>query len=264
MKVALFIPCYVDQFYPDVGLATVQVLESLGVQVDFPEQQTCCGQPMANSGCMPEARPLAEKFIDTFAGYDYIVSPSGSCVSMVRNHYDHLVSASDQQATLVRRQTLELGEFLVQVLGIRSLSGVFPHQVGLHQSCHGLRELRLGPCSESMTARESLLQLLLGSFTGISFSQLQRKDECCGFGGTFAVGEEAVSAMMGEDRINDHLQAGTEVLTAGDMSCLMHLDGIIRRRALPIRVLHYAQIMAQAMQQAPDARQKRTASTGQH
>ena len=264
MKVALFIPCYVDQFYPDVGLATVQVLESLGVQVDFPEQQTCCGQPMANSGCMPEARPLAEKFIDTFAGYDYIVSPSGSCVSMVRNHYDHLVSASDQQATLVRRQTLELGEFLVQVLGIRSLSGVFPHQVGLHQSCHGLRELRLGPCSESMTARESLLQMLLGSFTGISFSQLQRKDECCGFGGTFAVGEEAVSAMMGEDRINDHLQAGTEVLTAGDMSCLMHLDGIIRRRALPIRVLHYAQIMAQAMQQAPDARQKRTASTGQH
>jgi len=264
MKVALFIPCYVDLFYPDVGLATVQVLESLGVQVDFPEQQTCCGQPMANSGCMPEARPLAEKFIDTFAGYDYIVSPSGSCVSMVRNHYDHLVSASDQQATLVRRQTLELGEFLVQVLGIRSLSGVFPHQVGLHQSCHGLRELRLGPCSESMTARESLLQLLLGSFTGISFSQLQRKDECCGFGGTFAVGEEAVSAMMGEDRINDHLQAGTEVLTAGDMSCLMHLDGIIRRRALPIRVLHYAQIMAQAMQQAPDARQKRTASTGQH
>jgi L-lactate dehydrogenase complex protein LldE len=264
MKVALFIPCYVDQFYPDVGLATVQVLESLGVQVDFPEQQTCCGQPMANSGCMPEARPLAEKFIDTFAGYDYIVSPSGSCVSMVRNHYDHLVSASDQQATSVRRQTLELGEFLVQVLGIRSLSGVFPHQVGLHQSCHGLRELRLGPCSESMTARESLLQLLLGSFTGISFSQLQRKDECCGFGGTFAVGEEAVSAMMGEDRINDHLQAGTEVLTAGDMSCLMHLDGIIRRRALPIRVLHYAQIMAQAMQQAPDARQKRTASTGQH
>lgn len=264
MKVALFIPCYVDQFYPDVGLATVQVLESLGVQVDFPEQQTCCGQPMANSGCMPEARPLAEKFIETFAGYDYIVSPSGSCVSMVRNHYDHLVSASDQQATLVRRHTLELGEFLVQVLGIRSLSGVFPHQVGLHQSCHGLRELRLGPCSESMTARESLLQLLLGSFTGISFSQLQRKDECCGFGGTFAVGEEAVSAMMGEDRINDHLQAGTEVLTAGDMSCLMHLDGIIRRRALPIRVLHYAQIMAQAMQQAPDARQKRTASTGQH
>jgi L-lactate dehydrogenase complex protein LldE len=106
-----------------------------------------------------------------------------------------------------------------------------------------------------MTARESLLQLLLGSFTGIVVSQLQRKDECCGFGGTFAVGEEAVSAMMGEDRINDHLQAGTEVLTAGDMSCLMHLDGIIRRWAPPIRAPHYAQIMAQAMQQAPDARQ---------
>ena len=264
MKVALFSPCYVDQFYPDVGLATLQVLESLGVQADFPEQQTCCGQPMANSGCMPEARPLAEKFIDIFSGYDYIVSPSGSCVSMVRNHYDHLVSPGDPQASAVRRQTLELGEFLVQVLGIRSLSGVFPHRVGLHQSCHGLRELRLGPCSESMTARESLLQLLLGSFTGISFSQLQRKDECCGFGGTFAVAEEAVSAMMGEDRINDHLQAGTEVLTAGDMSCLMHLDGIIRRRALPIRVLHYAQIMAQAMQQAPAAVQKHTAGTVQH
>jgi L-lactate dehydrogenase complex protein LldE len=170
---------------------------------------------------------------------------------MVRNHYDHLVSGSDAQAVAVRRQTLELGEFLVQVLGVRSPAGVFPHKVGLHQSCHGLRELRLGPCSESMTPRDSLLQQLLSGFAGISFSQLQRKDECCGFGGTFAVGEEAVSAMMGEDRINDHLQAGTEVLTAGDMSCLMHLDGMIRRRKLPIRVLHYAQIMAQAMQQAP-------------
>jgi L-lactate dehydrogenase complex protein LldE len=251
MKVALFIPCYVDQFYPEVGMATVQVLESFGVDVCFPEQQTCCGQPMANSGCMPEARPLAEKFVETFTDFDYVVSPSGSCVSMVRNHYDHLVSPHDQQAATVRRQTLELSEFLLQVLHLQSVPGSYPHRVGLHQSCHGLRELRLGPCSESMTPRQSLLQQLLGGFTGISFSQLQRRDECCGFGGTFAVAEEAVSAMMGEDRINDHLQAGTEVLTAGDMSCLMHLDGIIRRRKLPIKVLHYAQIMAQAMQQVP-------------
>lgn len=246
MRVALFIPCYVDQFYPAVGLATVKVLESCGIHVDFPKGQTCCGQPMANSGCMDEARPLANHFVSTFADYDYVVSPSGSCVSMVRNHYDHLVDKNDSTAAEVRGRTLELSEFLVNVLGC-SFSGSFPFRTGIHQSCHGLRELRLAGCSEVMTCRDSLLQNLLGGLDGIQFSQLQRPDECCGFGGTFAVSEAAVSAMMGQDRIEDHLQAGTQVLTAGDMSCLMHLDGIIRRRRLPIRVMHFAEILAEAL-----------------
>jgi len=196
---------------------------------------------------MDEARPLAKKFIDVFEGYDYIVAPSGSCVSMVRNHYDHLCDPQDQQAAAVRQKTMELSEFLVQVLQIGSLKGTFPHQVGLHQSCHGLRELRLGPSSEVMTPGKSLMAALLSGFDGIRFSELSRRDECCGFGGTFAVAEEAVSCMMGDDRVNDHVNAGTEVLTAGDMSCLMHLEGIIRRRKIPIRVMHFAEIIAEAM-----------------
>ncbi|MFN9719660.1 MAG: heterodisulfide reductase-related iron-sulfur binding cluster, partial [Planctomycetota bacterium] len=168
------------------------------------------------------------------------------CVSMVRNHYDHLVDCDDQQAATVRQRTLELSEFLTDVLKVESVTGRFPHQVGLHQSCHGLRELRLGPSSEVMQPRASLMQTLLNGLEGIRFSQLSRRDECCGFGGTFAVAEEAISCMMGDDRVNDHVKAGTEILTAGDMSCLMHLEGIIRRRKIPMRVMHFAEILAEA------------------
>ncbi|MEQ9406379.1 MAG: (Fe-S)-binding protein [Fuerstiella sp.] len=249
MKVALFIPCYVDQFYPQVGMAMVRLLEKLGVDHEFPEAQTCCGQPMANSGCMPEAKPLALKFIDVFDGYDHIVAPSGSCVSMVRHHYDAFFGPEDAQANRVRERTMELSEFLAGVLQVRTMAGAFPHQVGIHQSCHGLRELRLGSSSEVMKSRPELLSDLLSGLEGISFSNLQRKDECCGFGGTFAVAEEAVSCMMGEDRVQDHLQAGTQVLTAGDMSCLMHLEGIIRRQKYPMKVMHFAEILAEAVGQ---------------
>ncbi len=247
MKVALFIPCYVDQFYPHVGMATVAVLNHFGVQHDFPDAQTCCGQPMANSGFTDQARPLAENFVDTFDGYDYIVAPSGSCVSMVRNHYASFFYPKETRSARVRKRTLELSEFLVNVLGVTSLPGRFPQQVGIHQSCHGLRELRLSPSSETRTERPALLHSLLSTLDGISFSKLQRSDECCGFGGTFAVAEEAVSCMMGQDRILDHLQAGTSVLTAGDMSCLMHLEGIARRQEAPLRIMHFAEIIAEAL-----------------
>ncbi|MCA9085415.1 MAG: (Fe-S)-binding protein [Planctomycetaceae bacterium] len=247
MKVALFIPCYVDQFYPQVGMATVRILEHFGVQAEFPEAQTCCGQPMANSGCNSEAEPLARKYVQVFRGYDYIVAPSGSCVSMVRHHYDPWFTPEDTASNTVRERTLELSEFLTGVLNVDRIPGRFPHKVGIHQSCHGLRELRLSGCSEVMKDRRSILTDLLSGLEGISFSQLKRVDECCGFGGTFAVAEEAVSCMMGEDRIQDHLDAGTEVLTAGDMSCLMHLEGLIRRRKLPIKVMHFAEILADAL-----------------
>lgn len=228
-------------------MATVRLLEHFGVQHAFPEGQTCCGQPMANSGCMPEARPLAEKYIEVFDGYDYVVAPSGSCVSMVRHHYESFFDDSDERASRVRNQTLELSEFLTNVLKADISSGRFPHQVGIHQSCHGLRELRLADSSEVQTTRPSLIRDMLSRLDGISFSTLQRADECCGFGGTFAVAEEAVSCMMGDDRVQDHLQAGTQVLTAGDMSCLMHLDGIIRRQRHDIRVMHFAEILAEAI-----------------
>ncbi|HEX7447484.1 MAG TPA: (Fe-S)-binding protein [Pirellulales bacterium] len=243
--VGLFIPCYIDQLYPEVGLATVRLLERFGVPVDFPEEQTCCGQPMANTGCTDEARPLAERFLHIFGGYEYVVAPSGSCVAMVRHHYDEYLSGRPGFEEL-KQKTFELSEFLHDVLRVEAIEGRFPHRVGLHQSCHGLRELRLGSSSELVGTPYSKAGKLLASLEGVELVQLRRPDECCGFGGTFAVGEEAVSCMMGLDRIEDHLQAGAEVLTAGDMSCLMHLEGLIRRRRLPIRVMHLAQILAEA------------------
>ncbi|MCA9035732.1 MAG: (Fe-S)-binding protein [Planctomycetaceae bacterium] len=247
MKVALFIPCYVDQFYPKVGLATCLLLEHFGVDHCFPEQQTCCGQPMANSGCEDEARPLAERYVEIFRDYDYVVAPSGSCVSMVRNHYDHLLQTRDSAADRVRERTLELSEFLVNVLNVKSVAGSYPYTVGVHQSCHGLRELRVAPSSEVMLPRDNNLMTLLGSLDGIQFANLKRKDECCGFGGTFAVAEEDVSCMMGNDRITDHLDAGAQVVTGADMSCLMHLDGLIQRQRKPLRILHFAELLCEAM-----------------
>jgi L-lactate dehydrogenase complex protein LldE len=241
--VALFIPCYIDQLYPQVGMATARLLESLGVTFDFPSEQTCCGQPMANSGCTDDARPLAEKFVRIFKDYEYVISPSGSCVAMVRHHYDqYFADQSDIQQ--LKTKTFELCEFLTDVLQIKSLPGRFSFRVGLHQSCHGLRELRLASDSELVGQSYSKVKSLLELIEGLRIVQLQRPDECCGFGGTFAVNEEAVSCMMGEDRIRDHEQAGAEVLTANDMSCLMHLEGLLRRQNKPMRVMHVAEILA--------------------
>ena len=244
MRVGLFIPCYVDQLYPQVGLATLRLLRSLGCDVDFPEAQTCCGQPMANTGVVDATRPLAARFLEIFQSYDAVVCPSGSCVSMVRNHYTDILPCSDQ-LTSVQTKTYELCEFLVDVLHISSLPVKFPHRVGLHQSCHGLRELRLGSSSEMVGPSFSKVRQVLELCEGITFVDLKRTDECCGFGGTFAVAEEAVSCMMGLDRIADHQQAGAEILTGNDMSCLMHLEGLLRRRgdSLP-RVMHVAEILA--------------------
>ena len=240
--VGLFIPCYVDQFYPQVGMATVELLERCGARVEYPAEQTCCGQPMANVGCTEDARPLARRFLEIFRGYEYVVAPSGSCVAMVRRHYDELLHGEPGFEEL-KRKTFELCEFLVDVLKVARLDVRFPHRVGLHQSCHGLRELRLASDTELVGPQFGKAMQLLKLVEGIEFTELQRPDECCGFGGTFAVSEEAVSCMMGKDRIADHVQAGTEVLTANDMSCLMHLEGLIRRDRVPIRVMHIAEIL---------------------
>ena len=243
-RVGLFIPCYIDQFYPQVGLATVEVLEKYGLDIEYPEGQTCCGQPMANTGCSADARSLAERFIQLFKPYDYIVCPSGSCVAMVRKHYAEFFHGREAEYHAVRDKTFELCEFLVDVLKVEHLTGCFPYRVGLHQSCHGLRELRLGSSSEIVGPAHSKARLLLQSLEGIEFTQLTRPDECCGFGGTFAVAEEAISCMMGQDRLHDHERGGTQVLTAMDMSCLMHLEGLLRRDQKPMRVMHIAEIIA--------------------
>ena len=243
MRVGLFIPCYVDQFYPQVGMATVELLEQLGVDVEFPESQTCCGQPMANTGCVEEARPLAELYFKTFREYSHIVCPSGSCAAMVRRHYGAFREDRKEFRDVCER-TYELCEFLVDILQVENLDVAFSHRVGLHQSCHGLRELRMGSCSERMEDEFSKPRKLLEMVKGIELVQLSRPDECCGFGGTFAVAEEAVSCRMGQDRVADHKSAGAEVITAADMSCLMHMSGLIRRQREPLQVMHVAEILA--------------------
>lgn len=247
MRIGLFIPCYVDQFFPQVGVATLRLLEHFDSgEIEFPPEQTCCGQPMANSGCDDDARPVAERFVAAFCEYDYVVGPSASCVAMVRRHFHGLVR--DEAALQdIQRKTFELCEFLADVLRVGPVEGRFPHRVGLHQSCHGLRELELGASSERAVAPFNKVRSLLAGLEGIEFAELERPDECCGFGGSFAVYEEAVSCMMGLDRVADHERAGTEVLTAADMSCLMHMDGLIRRRGKPIRVLHVAELLVEAM-----------------
>ena len=244
VDVALFVPCYVDQLYPRVGLSTAALLERHGVTVHFPEAQTCCGQPMANSGFFDDARVLARKMVEVFAPYEHVVCPSGSCTSMVRNHYGMLLPEGPALGGL-RAKTRELCEFLFDVLQVRP-RGRFASRVGLHQSCHGLRELRLASGSERLLPAFSKMHALLEGIEGLQLVELARPDECCGFGGTFAVTEEAVSCAMGRDRLADHERAGAEVIVGGDVSCLMHLEGLIRRDGKRLRVLHVAELLEEA------------------
>lgn len=244
MPVALFVPCYVDQFYPDVAIATLELLERLGVDVAYPPGQTCCGQPMANTGCNDDTAAVARRLIEMFADYEAVVCPSGSCTAMIRHHYAEYFQPDDSRFRKVSERVFELCEYLHDELKIEQLDVRFPHRVSIHQSCHGLRELRLGTCSESMTPRVNKVRSVLSLVGDLEFAELERADECCGFGGTFAVNEADVSASMGRDRIADHLHSGSEVLASADMSCLMHLQGIIRRENKPIQVMHVAQILA--------------------
>lgn len=252
VNIGLFIPCYVDQFYPRVGLAMCSLLEHYGsgrgLKLHFPAAQTCCGQPMANVGCTEDARPLAERFLSIFVDYDFVVAPSGSCVAMVRCHYEEYLHGHARFEEL-KSKTKELSEFLVDVLQIQT-QGRFPHKVGFHASCHGLRELRLGSSSEVVGPSFNKAKQLLAGLKDITFAEPKRPDECCGFGGTFAVSEEAVSCMMGRDRLADHRQAGAEVITAGDMSCLMHLEGLAKRDKQSVKIMHFAEILSAALETA--------------
>jgi len=242
VKVALFVPCYVDQLQPRAGLAALELLERLGVPVEVPEDQTCCGQPLANLGARADARAVAAHFLSVFDGYDHVVCPSGSCTSMVRHHYAGLVPDGERVRRL-RHSTWELCEFLVDVLGVRKVDAEFPHRVGLQPACHGLRELRLGSASELAGAPFSKVRELLHSVRGLELVEPRRPDECCGFGGSFAVSEEAVSVRMGRDRLDDHEGAGAEFLVSTDVSCLLHLSGIARREGRALRTLHVAEVL---------------------
>ncbi|MEJ7645698.1 MAG: (Fe-S)-binding protein [Chryseolinea sp.] len=241
MKVALFIPCYIDQFYPKVAIATLELLEKFGVDVSFPSRQTCCGQPMANSGFEHLSHTTNQLLVENFSGYDYIVCPSGSCTLHVKDHLH--VNGEDQAVSHIRSTVMELTEFLTDVIKVQSLPAVFPHKVGFHQSCHGQRGLKLSQMSELVAAPYSKPEKLLQMVKDIQLISLDRADECCGFGGTFCVAEEAVSVKMGKDRVADHVSHGAEFITAGDMSCLMHLEGILKRQRSATRVIHIAEIL---------------------
>ncbi|MBV8468143.1 MAG: (Fe-S)-binding protein [Burkholderiales bacterium] len=242
MKVALFVPCFINAFSPEVGIATLELLEKLGCEVDYPLDQTCCGQPMGNSGCEKEAAATEELFVRNFQGYDFVVSPSGSCVHHVR---DHLTACEQShQARAVRAHTYELVEFLHDVLEVREFPWAeFPHRVGLHNSCGTLRALRTAKMSEIEEPFFSKPLALLKHVKGIEFITPDRPDECCGFGGTFCVTEAAVSARMGIDKVRDHQRHGAEYIVSADSSCLMHQKGCSDRLSLGLKFIHIAQIL---------------------
>ncbi len=234
MRVALFVPCYIDQFYPQVAVASLELLEKLGCEVVVPKNQTCCGQPMANSGFASSTAGCDANFSNNFEGFDYIVGPSGSCVLHLKEHHP---------SEKIRDSVYEICEFLTDILKISSLPAKFPHRIGLHQSCHGQRGLRLSSMSERNEKPFSKLEDLLGLVEGVEILKPERADECCGFGGTFCVTEEAVSVKMGQDRIKEHDANAVEYIVGADTSCLMHMEGILRRQGSNIQVKHIVEIL---------------------
>jgi L-lactate dehydrogenase complex protein LldE len=241
MNVGLFIPCYVDQFYPQVAIASLQLLEKFGCSVGYPLNQTCCGQPMANSGYEYLSHACNHLFVKNFRDYDYIVCPSGSCTLHIK---DHLHDENNETAAgIIRGKVYELTEFLTDILRVNNLKASFPHKVGMHQSCHGQRGLHISQMTELVEAPFSKPLQLLQMVDGLELVQLDRNDECCGFGGTFCVAEEAVSVKMGKDRVADHRQHHAEYITGVDMSCLMHMEGILKRQKKPVKVIHIAEIL---------------------
>ena len=243
MRVALFITCFNDLLFPDVGRAVVTLLRRLGQEVEFPDGQTCCGQMHFNSGYREACVPLVGRFADTFAGFDAIVTPSPSCAAMIRHEHATVAGlASDRgiDGTLPARvaevtpRVYELTEFIVDVLGVTDVGATFPHSVAFHPTCHSVRILGIGDRPRR----------LLDGVDGLTLVELAGSDQCCGFGGTFAVKNADTSLAMGEDKVAAVTASGVEVLTAADTSCLMHIGGMLSRSKSPIRVMHLAEILA--------------------
>ncbi len=242
MKIGLFVPCYVNALFPEVGVATYKLLKHLDVDVDYPLHQTCCGQPMANAGFETKAVPLAERFEEMFKDYDYVVAPSASCAAFVKLNYPRLLEG--KHFCLSSDKIMDVCEFLHDIIKVKSLPGKFPHKVSLHNSCHGVRELNLSSASELNIPSYSKIKDLLQLVEGITVYEPDYVDECCGFGGMFSVEESAVSVRMGTDKINNHIATGAEYITGPDSSCLMHMQGIARRTDRDIKFIHVVEILA--------------------
>lgn len=243
MKIGLFIPCFMNELYPNVCVSTLKILKKLNLDVEYPLEQTCCGQPMANSGCSKDVEALAKQFVENFKKYDYIVAPTGSCVTMVKDHYSSFFK-NDDSYNKVKTSIYEICEFLHDVIKVEEFDVKFPHKVGLHNSCHAHRMLNLATPTELNIPYNSKLKNILKKVKGLELVDLKREDECCGFGGTFCVTEADISTAMGRDRINDHLTSGAEVMTGVDMSCLMHMEGLVTRENKPIKIMHITEILA--------------------
>jgi L-lactate dehydrogenase complex protein LldE len=247
VRLALFITCFNDTLFPETGKSVVRVLRRLGHEVEFPYDQVCCGQMHFNSGYREDAVPLVRSFVDAFEDYDAVVVPSGSCTAMVREY--HAVVARQAGGALpagvarLAPKVYEFSEFLVDVLGVTDVGAYFPHSVAYHPTCHSLRLLRVGDRPTR----------LLRAVRGLTLVDLPRADECCGFGGTFAVKNVDTSVAMGGDKVSAALESGAQVLCAGDNSCLTHIGGLISRQHAGIRVLHLADILA-CTEALPDVR----------
>lgn len=237
LRVSLFVTCVVDQLFPKAGIAMADVLERAGCAVDFPEAQTCCGQPAFNSGYRDEARAVACHFLDVFADAEYIVSPSGSCTSMVSHHYLELFHDDPkrlEQARGIAARTWEFSSFLTGVAGVEDVGASFPHTVTYHDSCHALRELKIkdGP------------RRLLRNVRGLTLSEMDLAEECCGFGGTFSVKFPSVSGAMARTKIDSILRTGADTVVSIDSSCLMQLQGALSRAGSRVRTMHLAEVLA--------------------
>jgi L-lactate dehydrogenase complex protein LldE len=239
VKVALMVTCINDAMFPDTGRAVVTLLRRLGVDVDFPVGQACCGQPMVNTGYLDEAVPVVRNFAAAFEGYDAVVTPSGSCAGSVRHQHGTVARRAGDAGLAaavaeLSPRTYELSEFLVDVLGLTDVGAYFPHTVAYHPTCHSLRMLGVGDGPMS----------LLRSVRGLRLAELPRAEECCGFGGTFAVKNADTSVAMGADKARHAVDSGAEVLVAGDNSCLMHIGGILSRQCSGVRVMHLTEVLA--------------------
>jgi L-lactate dehydrogenase complex protein LldE len=237
-EIALFIPCYTEQIFPETGMALARLLRHYGMKVINVSHQTCCGQPAFNSGYQDLAVPLAERFLRLYEPYDFIVAPSGSCVSMVKNFYGklNLSPKGYDRWEKVRQNIFEGTQFIYHQLGERHIGGVFDARVALHESCHARRELGI-----SIEPKE-----LLRSIANLELLIPEGSDECCGFGGTFAVKFPELSSAIGLDKIKAIHKTGANYLTALDDSCLMHLNGLMRRRGIEVRTMHILRIFAEA------------------
>ena len=235
-KVSLFVTCVIDQLYPQVGESVVRVLRRQGVDVDFPRDQTCCGQPLFNSGFTRRARGLARRVLKSFANGRDVVVPSGSCASMIRVNYAELFRGDEElerQSRELGERTYEFSEYVFRVLGVTNVGARYDGRVTYHPSCHAMREL--GVSSEP--------RALLGAVEGVRFTQLPQAETCCGFGGAFAVKYPHISEALVNDKINNVLTTEADVLVGSDMSCLMHIGGALSRKGLDVDVMHLAQLL---------------------